>query len=342
MKTERTIKTIGIYGLAVAAAFSFAGCSGLGGGQETETTTTVAETVKPTVETVTATSTSAETTAKETETTKSAGLSHETSEIKEETTVKKADTGEYIFPDSNSRKLSRDDLKGFDVVMVRRARNEIFARHGFIFNDDDLDSYFQSKSWYNGTVPPSEHSNVKLNEYEAANRDLFLEVEDEMLHDLYREVLGSGKYVLYKLVHLNEDGIKDLVVAENYSSSGGNLADNCHIYTIKDGDVKFAGEINGGFAPLQFSSATKRILYARGGGGAVEDIFYNLNGTKLAREEYMWMTDSSGGCYHNYRSDDAGMGADDYDYNDAITQEECDRGSAVLRDGMEEMQFDRV
>ena len=347
MKTERTVKTIGIYGLAVAAAFSFAGCSGLGGGQETETTTTVADTVKPTVETVTATTTTttttvATTTAKETETTKPAGLSHENSDIKEETTEKKADTGEYIFPDSNSRKLSKDDLKGFDVVMVRRARNEIFARHGFIFNDEGLDSYFQSKSWYNGTVPPSEHSNVKLNEYETANRDLFLEVEDEMLHDLYREVLGSGKYVLYKLVHLNEDGIKDLVVAENYSSSGGNLADNCLIYTIKDGDVKFAGEINGGFAPLQFSSATKRILYARGGGGAVEDIFYNLNGTKLAREEYMWMTDSSAKCYHNYRSDDAGMGDDVYDYNDEISQDECERGSNRLREGMEDMVFERL
>ena len=342
MKTERTIKTIGLCGLAVAAAFSFAGCSGLGGGQETEMVTTVSTTDKPTVVTETATTTIRETTVSETETTKPAGLSHGGSEVKEETTAGKADSSDYIFPDSDSRRLSRDDLKGMDVATVRRARNEMFARHGFIFNDEGLDGYFQSKSWYNGTVPPAEHSNVKLNEYEAANRDLFLEVEDEMLHDLYSEVLGSGGYVLYKLVHLDTDGVKDLVVADSTRSSGDNLVDDCRIYTAKNGTVSFVGEIYGGFAPLQYSSATKRILYARGGGGAVEDIFYNVNGTKLACEEYMWMTDSEGRCYHNYRSDHAGMGYDVYDYNEEISVDECKRGSERLKEGMEDMVFERI
>ena len=38
------------------------------------------------------------------------------------------------------------------------ARNEIYARHGRKFNDSELQAYFNSKSWYKGTVNPEDFS----------------------------------------------------------------------------------------------------------------------------------------------------------------------------------------
>ena len=53
---------------------------------------------------------------------------------------------------------------------LRRARNEIYARHGRTFNDDSLQSYFNSCSWYK---PNSNYNyaneNANLNEIEKQN-----------------------------------------------------------------------------------------------------------------------------------------------------------------------------
>lgn len=82
---------------------------------------------------------------------------------------------EYIFEDSNSRYLTNSDLYGLSSEELRYARNEIYARHGRRFKDEQLQSYFNSKSWYQGyrdEIPDSE-----LNAVEIANRDLISSFE---------------------------------------------------------------------------------------------------------------------------------------------------------------------
>ena len=59
------------------------------------------------------------------------------------------------------------------------ARNELFARHGRKFTDENLKSYFESKSWYEGTIEPEDFDDSVFNEYEIANRDLIVEYEKE-------------------------------------------------------------------------------------------------------------------------------------------------------------------
>jgi hypothetical protein len=45
--------------------------------------------------------------------------------------------------------LSRQDFDfNFPKAKLRLMRNEIFARHGYIFKDQDLQAYFAGKSWY--------------------------------------------------------------------------------------------------------------------------------------------------------------------------------------------------
>lgn len=67
-----------------------------------------------------------------------------------------SEENEYVLPDSANRKLKKSDLKGLSKEELRIARNEIYARHGRMFDDKNLQKYFDSQSWYEGTVPASE------------------------------------------------------------------------------------------------------------------------------------------------------------------------------------------
>ena len=92
-----------------------------------------------------------------------------------------AAAGEYIFPDSNTRYLTRAEVEALDDQQLRLARNEIFARLGRTFVDQELQAYFNSKSWYVGRYTPEEFDAMGdsiLNQYEMANSQLITEVED--------------------------------------------------------------------------------------------------------------------------------------------------------------------
>lgn len=86
---------------------------------------------------------------------------------------------EYLLADSDSRYLTEDDLAGFTAEQCRLARNEIYARHGRRFKDPALQRYFDSLSWYNGTIEPSDFNDNVFNSYERANCILIIDYERE-------------------------------------------------------------------------------------------------------------------------------------------------------------------
>ncbi len=96
-----------------------------------------------------------------------------------EETEMQDEASEYFIPDSDSRYLTMDDLEGYSEDDCRIARNELYARHGRKFTDENLRSYFESKSWYEGTIEPEDFDDSVFNEYEIANRDLIVEYEKE-------------------------------------------------------------------------------------------------------------------------------------------------------------------
>lgn len=53
-----------------------------------------------------------------------------------------------ILPQSASRQLTNDDIAGLNPRERYYARNEIYARHGYIFRSRELRQYFESKTWY--------------------------------------------------------------------------------------------------------------------------------------------------------------------------------------------------
>lgn len=87
---------------------------------------------------------------------------------------------EYILPESDSRILTKEDLDGFDANMCRLARNEIYARHGRMFNDTELQEYFNGCSWYEGSIEGADFEESLLNDFEIVNRDLIVAYEEEM------------------------------------------------------------------------------------------------------------------------------------------------------------------
>lgn len=78
----------------------------------------------------------------------------------------------FVFPDSDKRYLTEEDVHEMDASYVRLGLNEIYARHGRKFNDTELQNYFSSQAWYTPEYTPDEFSAIEgsvFNEYEKAN-----------------------------------------------------------------------------------------------------------------------------------------------------------------------------
>lgn len=84
----------------------------------------------------------------------------------------------YMLSDSASRTYSKSELKKLSDYELFIARNEIYARHGRIFQSEELKDYFGSKSWYKGTVAASDFNESVLNAEEKANATLIREIEE--------------------------------------------------------------------------------------------------------------------------------------------------------------------
>lgn len=97
------------------------------------------------------------------------------------TTLTPAPTPEpayYILPNSGTDLISEADLKALTARECALARNEIFARHGRIFNNAAIREYFESQSWYHGTIPADQFDfNKELSYIEQKNIETILNYE---------------------------------------------------------------------------------------------------------------------------------------------------------------------
>ena len=87
--------------------------------------------------------------------------------------------GDFILPNSDTELITKADLKGFTIDDCRIARNEIYARHGRKFNDEELQAYFDAKDWYVGTIEPDDFQESELSDIEIANRNTIIEFEEK-------------------------------------------------------------------------------------------------------------------------------------------------------------------
>lgn len=90
-----------------------------------------------------------------------------------------SDRNQYILPGSDTVVLTEADLIGMTADELRLARNEIYARHGRIFNDPELQAYFNTKSWYAERLPGDQFTDDMLSVVERANIALIKEYESK-------------------------------------------------------------------------------------------------------------------------------------------------------------------
>ncbi len=82
---------------------------------------------------------------------------------------------DYILPNSQTTALTDADLAELTAQELTYARNEIYARHGRIFESQELNTYFQGKSWY--TANP-DFDDSEISEMEAANAGFISEYQN--------------------------------------------------------------------------------------------------------------------------------------------------------------------
>jgi len=84
----------------------------------------------------------------------------------------------YFFPESGSVKLLASDVSTLSQQNLALAKNEIFARHGYVFQSEPFKSYFNNKSWYKPN-PYIKDVYQKFNNVEIYNVQIIENYENE-------------------------------------------------------------------------------------------------------------------------------------------------------------------
>ena len=82
------------------------------------------------------------------------------------------------YPETRSRYLSPDEVQGWSYAKVRYALNEMYARHGLIFQTPGIRQQFAQFSWYHPTETDQQRVEASFNAYERANRELLAVMRD--------------------------------------------------------------------------------------------------------------------------------------------------------------------
>lgn len=99
------------------------------------------------------------------------------------TTAATTTNTDYVLPESNTRYYSQTEIDALSEHDLFIARNEIYARHGRKFDNEELKNYFASKSWYVPQYAAKEFDDfgdTKFNEYEIFNRNAIVEREKKL------------------------------------------------------------------------------------------------------------------------------------------------------------------
>lgn len=72
---------------------------------------------------------------------------------------------------------TKENFENEPKLVIHLAKNEIYARHGYIFKNEDLYNYFMGCVWYNPTCKAEDFDDSVLNEYEKANLEILASMD---------------------------------------------------------------------------------------------------------------------------------------------------------------------
>ena len=104
------------------------------------------------------------------------------SDVAEETPdeIEEPEMGEegIIFPNSSEEIIDKGKIEELTDEELRYAINELYARNGYIFKDDELRAYYEKYDWYEQTVKPDDFSLDLFNDVEKENLDTMQKERD--------------------------------------------------------------------------------------------------------------------------------------------------------------------
>lgn len=149
----------------------------------------------------------------------------------------RTDLAEYMLPYSNTQYLTEGDVAGLSKEEIRIALNEIYARHGRIFQSEDLNAHFSSKSWYEPKYSAEEFSEIEnsiMNDYEKKNIEFLAAVrdgksgsgqafEEGWMYGMYYLDLGEGG-ITAEIGYYTDSGEDYLSLSGSYLDSSGEFS----------------------------------------------------------------------------------------------------------------------
>lgn len=75
----------------------------------------------------------------------------------------------FVFSDSDVVLISEEAAENLSDRDLTYAINEIYARHGYIFQNEELREYYEQFSWYTGEISANEFAVECFNEIEMQN-----------------------------------------------------------------------------------------------------------------------------------------------------------------------------
>ena len=83
---------------------------------------------------------------------------------------------ELLF-ETDRKYYTKEEFESEPMLVIHLAKNEIYARHGYIFADVDLYNYFMGCIWYSPTCDGTNFDDSILNEYERANLEILADLD---------------------------------------------------------------------------------------------------------------------------------------------------------------------
>jgi hypothetical protein len=151
----------------------------------------------------------------------------------------------YIFPESQNKKLDEGSVIGVKAELLPFARNEIFARRGYVFDNKVYRDYFANKAWYK---PDPNFSTKEFSDIENYNISLIKYFENQYnnKHTDTSPLINVYKADTVVSFDLNGDGVKENITYKlrsgelviNNKAVKVNLEDLVESFAIVDLDSK--------------------------------------------------------------------------------------------------------
>jgi hypothetical protein len=93
-----------------------------------------------------------------------------------------SNTSANLYPQGSDRPLLAEDVENLDAWDLKIMRNEIYARHGYIFRTEEMKDYFNAQRWY---APKYENVDDMLTKIEKENIKLIKRYESRLGNNDY-------------------------------------------------------------------------------------------------------------------------------------------------------------